>query len=131
MSAHGCEAECRSKDLLGRRVRWILWGVPSVLFVLGAVWEAGRPWLWLPSLTLAGFACIANASRCARLHCFLTGPVFLLGALATLLEAAGLASIDWRWILVAVVAATATGYGVEWMRGKYIRLRSGSHESNS
>ncbi len=124
MSGPGCEAECSGKDLLHRRVGWLLWGLPGALFVMGAAWDAGRAWLWVPSLTLAGLACIANASRCARLHCFLTGPVFLLCALAALLERAGFASFDWRGIVAVVVVATAVGYGFEWMRGRYVRARS-------
>ncbi len=131
MTAHGREAECRKQDLLGRRARWLLWGVPAVLFVAGAAWDGARAWLWVPSLAVAGLACLANASRCGRLHCFLTGPVFLLGALATLLDHMGFLSIDWRWIAAALVAGLTVGYGIEWMRGEYTGGRSAGEESNS
>jgi hypothetical protein len=93
--------------------------LPSALFLIGIACSSARAWLWIPSLAVAGSACLANASRCGRLHCFVTGPLFLLGGLAALLDAAGVVAIDWRWILAAIIAGTAAGYGLEWMRGKY------------
>lgn len=41
-----------------------------VLFLLGAV-----------ACVVMGVACLVNAARCHRLHCYLTGPYFLLMAL--------------------------------------------------
>jgi hypothetical protein len=78
-------------------------------------------WLWVPALVVAGSACLANASRCGRLHCFITGPLFLLAAVATLTDAASVIAIDWRWIVVMVIGGLAIGYGFEWLRGKYVR----------
>ena len=37
-----------------------------------------------------GTGCILNARRCHRLHCYISGPTFLLGAVALGLLAAGL-----------------------------------------
>ena len=31
--------------------------------------------VWVPSLGVAGAACFANAARCGRRHCFVTGPL--------------------------------------------------------
>lgn len=122
MTAQACQPERKAADLVGGRLGWVVWGVPVVLFVVGIAWEAARAWLWVPSLIVAGTACLANASRCGRLHCFVTGPLFLLGAIAALVDAAGLIAIDWRWILGTVIGGTAIGYGIEGLRGKY-RLR--------
>jgi hypothetical protein len=36
-----------------------------------------------------GAACMVNAFRCGRVHCYLTGPFFLLMALVTLLYGLG------------------------------------------
>ena len=119
MSEQACSRRCRS-DLVGSRAGWFIWGVPTFHFLLGAGWGTARAWLWVPSLAVAGSACVANASRCGRSHCFVTGPLFLLGALATLLDATGLVAIDWRWVGIAIVAGTAGGYGLEWIRGKYV-----------
>jgi hypothetical protein len=109
----------RACDLVGSRLGWFLWGLPSALFLVGIVWDAARPWLWIPSLAVAGLACVANSARCGRLHCFVTGPLFAVAALATLLDAGDVLAIDWRWVLAAVVAGTMGGFGLEWWRGKY------------
>jgi hypothetical protein len=48
--------------------------------VSGAV----RTAVWTAGCLLMSAACFANAMRCGRLHCYLTAPLFLAGALATL-----------------------------------------------
>ena len=104
----------------GRRSFLVLWGVPLTLVALGLVWSDARAWLWGPAMTLAGLACLANAARCGRLHCFLTGPLFLLGAAATLAAHLGIVSLASSWILAAMIAGTALGYAAEWIRGTYV-----------
>ncbi|HEX3398626.1 MAG TPA: hypothetical protein VHS76_18110 [Steroidobacteraceae bacterium] len=47
--------------------------VPS-LHVAAAVWAAALLWM--------GVGCLLNARRCHRLHCYFSGPVLLLGAVA-------------------------------------------------
>jgi hypothetical protein len=112
----------RPCDLVGSRLGWLVWGLPAALFLVGIVWDAARPWLWIPSLAVAGSACMVNASGCGRLHCFVTGPLFALAAFATLLDAGGARAIDWRWILAAVIVGTLAGFGFEWWRGKYASI---------
>lgn len=131
MSARACERECRGADLVGSRLGWMVWGLPGALVAVGIAWGAARAWLWIPSLAVAGSACLANASRCGRLHCFVTGPLFLAGALATLLDSASVLAIDWRWILAAMIAGTAAGYGLEWIRGEYLGTQPAGEASSS
>jgi hypothetical protein len=38
-----------------------------------------------------GTGCILNARRCHRLHCYISGPTFFLGAAALALSVAGVA----------------------------------------
>jgi hypothetical protein len=45
--------------------------------------------IWATSFVWMGTGCILNARRCHRLHCYISGPVFLLGAAALGLLAAG------------------------------------------
>lgn len=104
----------------GRRSFLILWGVPLALVALGLGWVDARAWLWVPALTIAGLACLANATRCGRLHCFLTGPLFLLGAAATLASRLGIITLASGWILAAMIVGTALGYAAEWIRGAYV-----------
>jgi len=40
---------------------------------------------------VVGTGCILNARRCRRLHCYISGPAFFLGAAALGLFAAGIA----------------------------------------
>ena len=118
----GIHVGCQRADLVGRRVAWLLWGVPSALLLLGLAWQSARPWLFTPSLAVAGCACLVNAARCGRLHCFITGPLFLLGALVALLNAVGVVAVDERALVAAVAASIAFGYGLEWACGKYVAV---------
>jgi hypothetical protein len=45
--------------------------------------------VWMLSFVWMGTGCILNARRCHRLHCYISGPAFLLGAAALGLFAAG------------------------------------------
>jgi hypothetical protein len=71
-----------------------------------------------------GAACILNALRCGRLHCYLTGPFFLLMAAATLLhgfEILWLGPNGWLWLGLTLVVV---GGGILWylperLWGKY------------
>ena len=110
-------------DLVRGRLAWLLWGLPGLAFVIGAAWTGARVWLWIPALLVAGSACLVNASRCGRLHCFVTGPLFVLGALATLFEALGHEIIGWAWIFGAMIAGTIAAFGVEALNGPYRRGR--------
>lgn len=38
--------------------------------------------VWMVSFVWMGTGCILNARRCRRLHCYLSGPAFFLGAAA-------------------------------------------------
>lgn len=79
-----------------------------------------RPALWIPSFALMGVACLVNARGCGRLHCFVTGPLFLLASIATALDAFDVVSISWRVVFVGAGIGTLLAYGLEWLRGKYV-----------
>lgn len=116
-----CATESQQRnDLVGSRMAWLAWRLPNLLVLLGIFWSEGRVWLWLPAFLVAGVACLANAARCGRRHCYFTGPVYLLGAAATLLTGLGALSLHWSWILIGVVAGGILGYVPEWMFGKYV-----------
>jgi len=107
-------------DLAARRIGWVVWGLPGVLFALGGAWSAERPWLWVPALAVAGSACVLNAWRCGRLHCYVTGPLFLIAAAATVLDALGVVAIGGHYILLAVFVGAALACGLECVWGKYV-----------
>jgi hypothetical protein len=63
-------------------------GVASNFFVISA---RATALIWVVSFLWMGTGCILNARRCHRLHCYISGPVFFLGAAALALFVAGIA----------------------------------------
>lgn len=116
----GDMAGCRERDLARGRSAWAIWCAPAAVILVGVLWGSARAALWTPSFLVMGIACLLNARRCGRLHCHVTGPVFLLAAIATLLDAMGVVAIGWPWVLVAAAVGTAIGYGLERVRGLYV-----------
>ncbi len=121
-----CCATPDRSDLTGRKVaRLVLWQLPLMVFVAGVfVGPLWRTMLWTGALTVAGTACVANAARCGRLHCYFTGPFYLPGASITLIYGLGILPLGpgrWGWIGLAVAAGSRVfAYVPEWIGGKYI-----------
>jgi hypothetical protein len=115
------------KDLLRSRwAMWLLWIAPWVLIVASSqTGNTTHTAIWTLSFTVAGAACLVNARRCGRLHCFYTGPAFLLGAAASLLYGLGILPLGedgWDWILGTTVAVSVVACcGLEKLQGKYAR----------
>ena len=116
--------QCSESDLLRGPVALVLWYIPGALVLIGVFWREGRAWLWTPALAVAGTACLVNASRCGRLHCYFTGPLWLLGAMATLLRAFSIVRVPWNWILYAVLGGGLLAFAPEWFRGRYVTCPS-------
>lgn len=95
-----------------------------VSIVLG---HPAKTLVWAAALVWLGVACLLNARRCGRLHCFVTGPYFLGLALAALLHGY---QVVWLgpngWIYLGVAFAVG-GYGLwvvpERLWGKYYRSK--------
>src|SRR6266446_6699546 len=70
------------RDLLCRGLSgFLLWCAPWLVFVLGFSTPPGfRTALWTTSFVVMGAACLLNAARCGRVHCWFTGPFFILAA---------------------------------------------------
>lgn len=83
--------------------------------------------IWAGALSTMGIGCIANAVRCGRTHCYLTGPFFLLAALAAALYGLGvlpLGSDGWDLIgQIVLIGAIILGCLPELFFGRY-RQRS-------
>lgn len=79
--------------------------------------------VWTVLLVWMGVGCVLNARRCHRLHCYISGPVFLLGAVATGLLAA--ASTQGRLnnivSVVLVLALLSFAPEIVWTRYKGAR----------
>ncbi len=123
-------AEQAHRDLAARPLSFLwAWGLPTAILVGTSMAQDGVPpiahvsaisgaFLWM------GVACLINAQRCRRLHCFISGPVFLVGALAVVLIgtgviAAGPATAEHIvWITLGLVMLS---FVPEVVRGRYLR----------
>jgi hypothetical protein len=79
--------DCETSDLARGWTAMLLWGVPVIALVAGSYFPRARLVFWLPALLVMGMACLRNAARCGRVHCYLTGPLALLAALYVALSA--------------------------------------------
>ena len=115
------------RDLLCRGLSaCVLWCLPWFAFALG-FWAppALKTVLWTTSLAFMGVVCLVNASRCGRVHCRFTGPVFILGALASLGYGLGFfrfGPFGWKWICaVTVIGGIVLTCIPELILGRYRR----------
>lgn len=108
----------------------LTWGIPAVLLITSPVQYFVV--VWPTVLSFMGVACLLNARRCGRIHCYFTGPFFLLLAGLGLLYGLGvlpLGARGWSTLSVALVVGSAILLCVpEWILGRY---RSSSNVSNS
>lgn len=117
----------RPGDLLSRRgFVFLVYVIPVAALVLAGNLDVGTIWrtvIWSASLLIMGTGCIANAVRCGRTHCYLTGPFFLLMGLAAALYGLGilpLGSNGWNVIgLSTLLGGAILGCVPEIFLGKY------------
>jgi hypothetical protein len=115
-----CDAEqCSTNDLTGEKAAWLLWYLPIGLLFVGLGWERGRIWLWVPALVVMGVACLVNAARCRRMHCYFTGPLYIFAAVYVVLSALGVVPLHPRWFLLIVLGASCLVQCLELPLGKY------------
>lgn len=118
-----------SRDLLSKPLlATVVFCVPVVIIVLSGALEmgnSGRGVVWAACLTVMATGCLVNARRCGRMHCYFTGPFFILMALASLSYGVGwlpLGSGGWNWIGgVTLCGAVVLGCVPELLLGKYRR----------
>jgi hypothetical protein len=119
---------CAKRDLVQNpEAMFLLWGLPPAIMLL-AVCCAGGGWIvtltWTLSLAVMGGACLINARGCGRMHCYFTGPFFLLMAVASL--AYGLHRLPllgphgWLYLGALLLAGGGLlGFVPEWLWGRY------------
>jgi hypothetical protein len=111
----------RTNDLTRGLKALFLWCLPIVALIAGASWTSGRPWLWIPAFLVMGVACVANAARCGRLHCYVTGPLFLLAAVYVVLAEVQVVPMYPTILLDVVLIMTGLAYLAEVPLGRYRR----------
>jgi len=122
---------CESRDILSsqRRVFVLYWLPASAIVVAGApaISNGWRTVVWVVALAIMGAACIVNALRCGRVHCYITGPFFLLMAVAALLYGLGILHFGgngWNLLgLIALIGAIALWWLPEMFLGRYRKGR--------
>lgn len=115
-----------------RGVRGCLtWGIPIALLLVSP--ERYFFIVWPTILTFMGVMCLLNAHRCGRIHCYFTGPFFLVLAGVGLLYGIGvlpLGARGWSKLSLAfLIGSVALLYVPERTLGRY-RHPSSSHTRN-
>ncbi len=102
-----CELGQQARDLARGARLLLIWCLPGmVLLVSALIGGRYRAIVWPALLTWMAAACLMNARRCGRLHCYLTGPYFLLLALASLLHGAGIVTLgEHGWLMLSIALA--------------------------
>src|SRR5215472_12318054 len=108
---------CESRDILSSR--WLvftLYWLPAIaILAVGplAISNGWRAVVWTVALATMGMACIVNALRCGRVHCYVTGPFFFLMALVALSYGLGILHLGrngWNLLgLIALIGASPCG----------------------
>lgn len=125
------ETTSESRDIL--RNRWLVGAVywlPALALIASGFFDIGpglRAAVWVVALTTMGAGCVANALRCGRVHCYLTGPFFLVMAIVALLYGLGVVPLGgdgWNILgLIVLVGALALWFVPEVFFGRYRRGR--------
>ena len=116
-----CAAERCEKDWVGDlRTLALVWGVPIGTMLVALLLEPMlRAAVWAVMLTWMGGACIANARRCGRTHCYYTGPFFLLMTVTVLAHASGMAPLGSHgWAIIALT--TVAGSSLIWWGSEHL-----------
>ena len=82
--------------------------------LLGIVWPAVRQYGDTLILAALGAACFINFGRNRTLHCGLTGPLFLVGAVVAALVEARIWNLDLDVVWGVVLAGVAMALFIEW-----------------
>ncbi len=96
-----------SPDVMSSRLRMVLfYGLPGVAIYLTGNYgdREVAAIVWPVAFLVMGVACVANARRCRRVHCFFTGPLFLLASVLSALH-------GWRVMDLGPRAWELIGYG--------------------
>lgn len=120
-----------SRDLLSDRLAtFAIYGLPAIVLVVIGFVNVGNTWrtaVWAVALATMGVGCVVNALRCGRVHCYATGPFFLVMAVVAVLFGLGVApfgALNWNEIaLAALTGGVALYYLPELVFGRYRQRR--------
>ncbi len=115
--------------------QWIAplgWTVASVAALGGLLLPVGSTWLWVAFFLIAGTLCSsAYVQRCSHLHCYITGPLFLLSAFYLVtVETSIVPFMGNTWFLVVVLGTVVLSFLAEMIFGKRVNHRDKSLASH-
>jgi hypothetical protein len=110
---------CKSTDLVMSWKAAFLWCLPVAALIIGSYWQKGRLLLWIPAFLVMGVACLANAARCGRVHCYITGPLSLLAIGYVVLAQFRLVPMDAGYFLDSILAISILAFLLEIPLGRY------------
>ena len=101
-----------------------MWCIPTAILVATALSNSSyRVVIWPVVLMWMGGACLVNAKRCGRRHCYVTGPFFLALAAASLLYGLGVLHLGrqgWQTLAaILLVGSLLLTCLPEWIWGRY------------
>jgi hypothetical protein len=115
-----------TKDWARRPWRSLVWwglpvalGLASNLFNLS---QRGDAAIWTVALAWAGLGCVLNASRCHRLHCYISAPALLLGSFGAGLIASGVLDFgpqSLNAVIGGALVVTLVSFAPELAWGRY------------
>ena len=73
----------------------------------------------MPAFAVMGAGCLANAARCGRIHCYVTGPLFLLAAIFVAMSAFGIVPLHPGVFLLVVFGVCCLAMCAEIPLGRY------------
>jgi hypothetical protein len=116
------------KDLIGRPTTFLFWwGLPLAIGFSAAFLHSSLGiWAWVVALAWMGVGCALNAVRCRRLHCYVSAPVFCLGAATLAAIALGvgpLGSDAVTYIVDGALGVAIISWSLEAVFGKYLARR--------
>jgi hypothetical protein len=107
-----------------------VYGLPIIVVAIAGflpMSNAARGAVWAAALVTMGAGCVVNALRCGRVHCYATGPFFLLMAAVAVFYGLGMVPLGprgWNTIaLVTLIGGVTLYYLPEALFGKYRQLR--------
>ena len=108
----------------------VWWGLPVALGLASNLFdlsERGAAVVWTVALAWAGLGCVLNATRCHRLHCYISGPALIAGSLGSALIATGVLDFgpeSLNAVIGASLVVTLVSFAPELAWGRYANGRS-------
>lgn len=115
------------RDMVGKPVSAFLWWyLPSAIglttmVVRMTLLETAA--IWAVAFTWMGVGCFLNAVRCHRLHCYVSGPAFIVGAIAAALAGTGALQLGphaLNYIIWGTIGVVFLSFTPEFVWRKYV-----------